>query len=297
MSHITFRNFDSFVPSSAKPEPFTFYDIEDRRIAVPNFTSGDRYGQGELMNSEVRDALARSYFDFINLTRSTFGVNQVGYIGPLTGQVAKREVGGPSTFYLSALGSSLEKIRDTIKSQGSLDEKSEYRLDRRDGAHRMFSVDEGCVFGFTNKTSPFRIAAGRIDSAWIPRFDKAIGEYAQPDKDSFTIEEMSKILVETRKYAKEILASVNIDITDDNISHLLQFLQVKSLRVIKESLIGMPYLKKERNLEKNLALMVDRGLTYERMLIFNIKDIYPEDEEELDMHLSTPHNWSLKLLG
>jgi len=78
---------------------------------------------------------------------------------------------------------------------------------------------------------------------------------------------------------------------------MAEYLYIKNFRVVKESLIGMPFLKVDRELEKNLARMVGRGLTYERLLIFNITENYAEDNDMLTMILSTPHNWMVKIVA
>lgn len=243
--------------------------------------------------------LANSYQNLILETVKCFGVGQVTATGLIVGQTDTWN--DTSTFSLASIANSTYALKKSLYTQGPLSYEALYRLDRRSQNPELFTIKTGKldVSGFANKTSPLRIGAKAISADLVERFDKNIDNNSSDGKTTapFSIEEMIKVLQETRKYAIQKLESVKVEATDANVTELLKFLQVKSYRVVKETLAAMPYLKVERELDKNLALMVGAGLTYERILVFNISENYPSDKETMSAIVALPHSWMIRLVG
>lgn len=173
-----------------------------------------------------------------------------------------------------------------------------YRISQRSGVHKICDtsneVKEGWVSGFNSKKSPFRVAAGRVDPSWVARFDTMLAA-ASATRGSkapgFAAEEFMLILKETRSYAIEVLNNVKVPVTDANVTALLELMFLKGHRVVTESFKAMPYLKRARNVDENLALLVGEGWDYLKLLTLNVAEMYPASLEELEPWAKAPTEW------
>lgn len=234
--------------------------------------------------------------------RGTFGANRVSIEGRLSDPRRPVREDSPSSFYLQGANNDIAKLRTILKSQGMLTDNLRYRLDRRITENPMFKwAEPGIAYSFANKTMPLRLGAKRISADMLKRFDSALASnddyfyYHHPTLPLITSLELVEILGQVTAYSGELLEAVGADITPEAKAHLAELLQLKSLRVIKESFVGMPYLKKHREADKNLAEMVKRGLSYERLLVLNVLNDYAPTEAELNARLSLPHDLMVAL--
>lgn len=255
-----------------------------------------------ILSSQPLNAPADAHVEELRAAlRECFGANRVSIEGWLTNRNQIR-ADHPSSFYLHGANDDIAKLRIILKGQGMLTDKLRYRLDRRITENPMFSwVEPGLTYNFANKTMPLRMGAKRISSDMLKRFDSALASnddyfyHRHPTLPLITSLELVEILGQVTAYSGELLEAVGADVTPESKAHLAELLQLKSLRVIKESFVGMPYLKKHREADKNLAEMVKRGLSYERLLVLNVLDDYAPTETELDARLSLPHDLMVAL--
>jgi hypothetical protein len=279
------------------------FQIGDRKMYILKEPTQQRHlGHGEYiptLSLKKATELAHSYQNLILELAKCFGAGQVAGTGLISGQA--NNWNDRCTFSLFSITNSTDALKKSLEAQGPLSGEALYRLERRSQNPDLFTIKTGHanVSGFANKTSPLRIGAKAISADLVERFDKNIDNNSSDEKTTapFSIDEMIKVLQETRKYAVQKLESVKVEATDANVTEMLKFLQVKSYRVVKETLAAMPYLKVERELDKNLALMVGAGLTYERILVFNISENYPADKETMDTIVDLPHSWMIRLVG
>lgn len=252
-------------------------------------------------SQEVANAVTKLITELNNL----FGEGTISASGSLVHGNNQNVWYGNTSILHTGLKNLIPKLRDIIEDQGSMTDDYSYRLQRRENPYTMFELDvaQEYVNGFESKSSPFRIGLKKYEPELLEAFDTSIKEdkntniFSRRKKDHLSIEEITRAVVATRKYVVDKLESVDVEATPLNIARMAEYLYIKNFRVVKESLIGMPFLKVDREIEKNLARMVGRGLTYERLLIFNITENYAEDNDMLTMILSTPHSWMVKIVA
>lgn len=257
------------------------------------------------ISPEKSQEVANSVTKLITELNNLFGEGTISASGSLVRGNNQNTWYGDTSIIHTGLKNLIPKLRDIIEDQGSMTDDYSYRLQRRENPYTMFELDvaQEYVNGFESKSSPFRIGLKKYEPELLEAFDNSIKEdkntntFSRRKKDHLSIEEITRAVVATRKYIVDKLESVDVEATPLNIARMAEYLYIKNFRVVKESLIGMPFLKVDRELEKNLARMVGRGLTYERLLIFNITENYAEDNDMLTMILSTPHNWMVKIVA
>jgi hypothetical protein len=267
------------------------YDFDGHKITIP---ARRRTSKGEIaVNPDQSQKLAESYHELMKSLDACYGTDDI--------EATNRW--GQEEYIYRSLDRVFKNLYSTVASKGSTSEKALYRLDRRSEEFPLFKLDlvSGCIYGLKNKQSPLIVGAKRVSADLAARLSNWTDPYESfsyrevGDNDSYvTASEMVEVLKETRKYAEETLKAVKVPVTDENVTLFLQLLSVKTIRVVKESLAGMPWLKTEKQVDKNLAAMVGMGLSYERLLVFNIADDYPKDKDELEVMLSVPHEWMAK---
>lgn len=266
------------------------YDFDGHKITIP---ARRRTSKGEVaITPDQSQKLAESYHELQKELEACYGKDEISNSDQYTKQ----------DYLYRSLDRIFKNLYKTVASKGSTSEKALYRLDRRSETFPLFSVDlaTGYIYGIKNKQSPLVVAAKKISADLAAK----LGAHTDPYESTYssiverndfaTTAEMIEVLKETRKYAEETLKAVKVPVTDENVTLFLQLLSVKTIRVVKESLAGMPWLKTEKQVDKNLAAMVGMGLSYERLLVFNIADDYPKDKDELEVMLSVPHEWMAK---
>ena len=257
------------------------------------------------ISPEKSQEVANAVTKLITELNKLFGEGTISASGSLVHGNNQNVWYGNTSILHTGLKNLIPKLRDIIEDQGSMTDDYSYRLQRRENPYTMFELDvaQEYVNGFESKSSPFRIGLKKYEPELLEAFDNSIKDdkntnlFSRRKKDHLSIEEITRAVVATRKYVVDKLESVDVEATPLNIARMAEYLYIKNFRVVKESLIGMPFLKVDRELEKNLARMVGRGLTYERLLIFNITENYAEDNDMLTMILSTPHNWMVKIVA
>jgi len=284
------------------------YDSGGNRVFVPRYRNNlNGYRNSVAISEEESKVLAEKFFKLRAAVVACFGDNQIVASGPVGGSNSY-SYNSASEFSILPINQAIKKLREALAAQGSIEAKSSYRigrddkvndkmnyrLKRREDNPAFFTVDasNGLVYGFSNKTSPLRAAAKSLSNDFVIKFDADIDSY-MANPNSLTVDEFILILNETRRLAVERLKSLDIVASDATVTAFLELQQIKSYRVVKEILTEMPYLKVERELDKNLALMAGRGLTYERMLVFNVSENYPKDDEALTDALNIPLDWML----
>jgi len=278
---------------------FWVFETNGRTIHVPK-SEGILY-ERTLRKIEIGEAtkLAQSYANLITAVVGCFGSKQVSFNGPIAGQDTYSRA--KSVFSFHSIDIATQELRHSLNEQGTISEQGLYRLRRREDNPSLFNIEAslGTATLFANKTSPLRNGAKAISDELVARFDKHVESYTGKltDSDNIAVEELINILAETRKYAIAKLKSVKAEVTDENVTELLKFLHTKSYRVVKETMTAMPFLKVDRELDKNLARMVGDGLTYERILVFNISESYPTNRENMEDMVALPHSWMIRAIG
>jgi hypothetical protein len=267
------------------------YDFDGHKITIP---ARRRTSKGEVaITPDQSQKLAESYHELRKELEACYGKEEISD----SYKYARQE------YLYHSLDRIFKTLYSTVASKGSTSEKALYRLDRRSETFPLFNVDlaTGYVYGIKNKQSPLIVGAKKVSADLAAKLGAHTDPYEDLSyretggKESYaTASEMVEVLRETRKYAEETLKAVEVPVTDENVTLFLQLLSVKTIRVVKESLAGMPWLKTEKQVDKNLAAMVGMGLSYERLLVFNIADDYPKDKDELEVMLSVPHEWMAK---
>lgn len=184
-------------------------------------------------------------------------------------------------------------------------EEYQSRIDQRytDSSIFKINVTNNYVSDFARKNTPFRAAISKKDKELLARYDKSVNsEYdifpeAIEEGTSLSLDDMAFIFKETYNYFADKLESVNVEVTDENITELFALSYYRSLRVLRESFAAMPYLKFHKDIDKSLAVAVGEGLSYEKLLLLNVVEYYPANMEEFSSLIKAPSEWIPRLIG
>jgi len=199
--------------------------------------------------------------------------------------------------YASNLEASLREI-DTLEANKARSRlNSIYNPYGREN-HELFVVElvNSTVRGFKDRTSPLRGSAKRINPEWVPIFNAAISNTATWSKGCFNIVETTQLLKETRRYAIEVLASMSVPATDENIISFIQLASIKKSQTMVLVFRHMSCLKPTNRVDKNIAYMIGQGITFGHLLLFAVTETYPKTIETMQDLLSMPESWLVRAM-
>lgn len=280
--------------------PGTTFHINSAR---PFDTIGKSYKR-EILDDVTMDARAESFRQLIFTGKKLFKEN-TGGVGAVALEPYHAKRYTKPGYYNNTANIAVNNVEKQLKNLEKLEKDYEYRLERRRSEGCLFSIDitNNYISNIARKSTPFRAAISKGDKELLARYDRSANViYDIFDGDveegiALSLDDMTLIFRETYKYLAETLESVEVEATDDNIANLFTLSFERPLRVVKESLTAMPFLKVHKNVDKNLAIAVGEGLDYEKLLLLNVVEYYPTNKEELSDLLKAPSDWIIRLIG
>jgi len=269
----------------------------------------DLYGKStkrEILDNETIDARAESLRQLVFAGKKLFkpGSGGIGAYSLEAKQV--KRVDNRASYHIFV---GLHAIRFVEKQLREVNKLEDYqsRIDQSypSNSNSLFriNVTNNYVSDFDRKNTPFRAAIPKEDKELLSRYNKSVNS----DYDIFpgdveegtalSLDDMAFIFKETYKYFAGKLESVNVKATDENITDLFALSYYRSLRVLRESFVAMPYLKVHKDIDKSLAVAVGEGLSYEKLLLLNVVEYYPTNMEEFSSLIKAPSEWIPRLIG
>lgn len=259
------------------------FDFNGTKILVPT----NKSKTGDIISIEERQRLAKSFYDLNVTVKEAYGTNILPN-GPLAGEFAFDNV---ATFHFQTLEDSLADLKSVFAKKDAINSANRWGRNQHEFFY-LFNVDaeDGTIFGIHSKQSPFYSAAKKVD----PEFSQPLSQRALQGKP-VTVEFFKQVIKQLRTDAVSCLESVDVEATPANIADFLQLLHLKTRKHVTESFTRMPFLKIEKDMDKNLALMVNRKLKYEHLTLFSVMGSYPKTSEELNDMTLIPKQWLFNL--
>ena len=281
---------DTIISSEIKNNHEIFVFAPNVAICIPMKTV-----QGEAVNTDpgARRNSAQKYFELRAALQACYsqGILMIpgGAIGTLSSSGIIRGVRPCTVPHLREVYEPREKIEKMLKAKGyesweSIKGDIRYRYDRRWEDSTLFSVlaYDDLVEGFETKTNVYRPFFNKLDPDLIVRIDNRYTWAGQSRSlHKVPLESVITVIGEFQQHVISLLSGAVVEHTPELIGRLAALLHQKHLRVVKEAIIAMPFLKKKPSMEHNLANAVGLGLTYAHFLGFAVIDTYPKDEDEL----------------
>ena len=284
---------------------------ETYRIYLPKQIYTHYRGFSAHVDEIEKVKFSKAIFELLDKVDETFGGEKIECYGSLTSPYKTSNY--KTEFTHEALGFAILKIQDGINANtdgppanqqfinGNLTSEQMFRLRQLQKGTifgKLFTVDSsrGIVEGFTGKASPIRAALKLYHPELVDKFDNGLTESDTSDTTTnISLTEMVIALEDTRKFIISSLENGGVEATPSAIYSYLEYFHMKKLKVVKDSILTMPFLKKD-NWDQTIINLVGKGISYEKLMAIYVTDNFPDEEEVLNAFGEMPFSWMMKIL-